>query len=72
MEDKKFSLLAAIGNTPLIKIGNVYAKLESVNPSGSIKDRMALYMLEQAEKQSLLKPGSTIIEATTGNSNDQE
>ena len=67
MEDKRFSLLAAIGNTPLIKIGNVYAKLESVNPSGSIKDRVALEIIEAAEREGKLKKGGTIVEASSGN-----
>lgn len=67
MEDKKFSLLAAIGNTPLIKIGNVYAKLESVNPSGSIKDRVALEIIEAAEREGKLAKGDTIVEASSGN-----
>jgi len=67
MEDKSFSLLAAIGNTPLIKIGNVYAKLESVNPSGSIKDRVALEIIEAAEREGKLKKGGTIVEASSGN-----
>lgn len=58
----------AIGNTPLIKITDqIYAKLETVNPSGSIKDRMALHLLNNAEKQGLIRPGGTIIEATSGN-----
>jgi cysteine synthase A len=63
-----------IGKTPLIKLGRIsgndctiMAKLESMNPSGSIKDVMALFMMEVAEKKGLLKPGSTIIEATSGN-----
>jgi cysteine synthase A len=63
-----------IGKTPLVKLGRIsgndctiIAKLESMNPSGSIKDVMALYMMEIAEKQGLLKPGSMIIEATSGN-----
>ena len=65
-------LLTAIGNTPLVKvpfntIGTVYAKLEYLNPGGSLKDRTALYMVEQAEKNGLLKPGGTIIEASSGN-----
>ena len=51
MKDNKFNVLDAIGNTPLIKIDNVYAKLESVNPSGSIKDRVALEIIEAAEKE---------------------
>jgi len=67
MIDRKYSLLAAIGNTPLIKIGNVYAKLESVNPSGSIKDRVALEIIEGAERDGELKEGSIIVEASSGN-----
>ncbi len=66
------SLLDAIGNTPLVRIpfdspATVYAKLEYLNPGGSIKDRTALYMIEQAEKRGTLKPGGTIIEASSGN-----
>lgn len=65
-------LLAAIGNTPLVQMpfqthATVYAKLEYLNPGGSIKDRSALYMIEYAEKTGLLKPGGTIIEASSGN-----
>ena len=57
-----------IGNTPLIEIGDkIYAKLETYNPSGSIKDRMAHYILTQARKNKTLKPGDTIVEATSGN-----
>lgn len=63
MED----ILNAIGNTPLVKIDNIYAKLETVNPSGSIKDRMAKFMIEKAEERGELKKGYTIIEATSGN-----
>ncbi|MDF2529941.1 MAG: hypothetical protein K0Q57_821 [Gammaproteobacteria bacterium] len=66
------SLLAAIGNTPLVKLdlpteGSVYAKLEYLSPGGSIKDRSALYMIEHAEKNGLLKPGYTLIEGSSGN-----
>lgn len=61
------NILDTIGNTPLIKIGEIYAKLETVNPSGSIKDRMAKYMIEKAEERGELKPGFYIIEATSGN-----
>lgn len=58
----------AIGHTPLIKIGErLYAKLESVNPSGSVKDRMAEFVLNAAEQRGELKPGGTIVEATSGN-----
>ena len=65
-----------IGNTPLIKINdfngekicaNLYAKLEYLNPAGSVKDRAALYMINDAEKKGLLKKGSVIIEPTSGN-----
>jgi len=57
-----------IGNTPLIKISDkIYAKLETYNPSGSIKDRMACYILTQAIKRGELKKGDTIVEATSGN-----
>ena len=69
------NILDAIGNTPLIKIEklgsgfkfNIFAKIETVNPSGSIKDRIAKYMIEKAEKRGELKPGHIIIEATSGN-----
>lgn len=60
--------LNAIGNTPLIDLNDgIYAKAEFLNPSGSVKDRMALYIVEQAEKNGLLKPGDTIVESTSGN-----
>jgi cystathionine beta-synthase len=66
------SLLDAIGNTPLVRVNfdtaaHVYAKLEYLNPGGSVKDRSALYMIEYAEKQGLLKPGGTIVDASSGN-----
>jgi cysteine synthase len=51
----KGSILETIGDTPLIKIGRIFAKLEAVNLSGSIKDRVAKYMLEEAEKRKLMK-----------------
>lgn len=65
-------LCSAIGNTPLVKINfdtpaHVYAKLEYLNPGGSIKDRSALYMIELAEKTGQLTPGGTIIDASSGN-----
>ena len=56
-----------IGNTPLIEIDGVLAKLETTNPSGSIKDRIASFMIEEAEKRWELKKGMKIIEVTTGN-----
>jgi cysteine synthase A len=68
------SILDLVGKTPIVelaKINNtkstILAKLEALNPSGSIKDVMALYMIDVAEKKGLLKPGSKIIEATSGN-----
>lgn len=64
-----------IGNTPIIKLNNlnikagvnIFAKLENNNPGGSVKDRIGIYMIEAAEKEGILKPGYTIIEATAGN-----
>jgi len=57
-----------IGNTPLIKLSDkLYAKAELFNPTGSIKDRPASYIINDAEKRKILKPGDTIIEATSGN-----
>ncbi|MHA6644456.1 PLP-dependent cysteine synthase family protein [Mesorhizobium sp. A623] len=62
------SVLACIGNTPLVTLSpGVYAKAEYFNPSGSIKARMANYMIERAEAEGLIKPGYTIVEATSGN-----
>jgi cystathionine beta-synthase len=69
------NILETIGNTPLIKLNKVakdfpctvLAKVEYFNPGNSIKDRMALKMLEVAEKEGKIKPGGTIIEGTSGN-----
>jgi cysteine synthase A len=61
------SILDAIGNTPMVEIEGIYCKLEYLNPSGSIKARIAKYMIERAEDEGLLKPGDTIVEATSGN-----
>jgi cysteine synthase A len=61
------SILETIGNTPLIKIGNIYAKLETTNPTGSIKDRLAWYLVKKAEERGELKKGDTILEVTSGN-----
>lgn len=68
----KKNLTDAIGNTPIVEIfkdkpGTIYAKLEYLNPGGSIKDRSALYMIESAEKSGALKPGMTLIDASSGN-----
>src|SRR5213083_1267337 len=73
--DIKNNILETIGNTPLIKINKitkgipctVLAKVDYFNPGNSIKDRMALKMVEMAEKEGKLKPGGTIIECTSGN-----
>ena len=64
-----------IGNTPILKINhmgvkpgvNIYAKLELMNPEGSVKDRVGVYMIEDARKKGLLKEGGTIVDATAGN-----
>src|SRR6266496_4453733 len=69
------TILDAIGNTPMVRLNNVvkgvkatvYAKVETFNPGNSIKDRMAVKMIEDAEKAGFLKPGGTIIEGTSGN-----
>ena len=61
------SMLETIGNTSLIRIGKIYAKLETMNPTGSIKDRLAWYLVKKAEERGELKPGNAIIEVTSGN-----
>ena len=69
------NILELIGDTPLIKLnrvteeleGNLYAKVEAFNPGHSTKDRIALYIIEEAEKRGILSPGDTIIETTSGN-----
>jgi cysteine synthase A len=68
------NILETVGNTPIVrlnKIGpkdvNIYVKIESFNPMGSVKDRLALGVIEDAEKSGALKPGQTVIEATSGN-----
>lgn len=69
------SILDTIGNTPIVKLNHVvpedaaevYVKLEFFNPAGSVKDRIALAMIEKAEKDGILKPGDTIVEPTSGN-----
>ena len=78
MADIKQSATELIGNTPLLQLNNyqkkvqatdatILAKLEYLNPAGSVKDRIAFSMIEDAEKKGLLKPGATIIEPTSGN-----
>jgi cysteine synthase A len=61
------SILDAIGNTPMLEIEGIYCKLEYLNPSGSIKARIAKYMIERAEDEGFLRHGDTIVEATSGN-----
>ncbi len=69
------TILDIIGNTPLVKLNRVtkglkplvLAKIEYLNPGGSVKDRMAIYVLEKARREGKLKPGATIVEATSGN-----
>ena len=61
------SILDAIGGTPLVEVEGIYCKLEYLNPSGSVKARIAKYMIERAEEEGLLKHGDTIVEATSGN-----
>ena len=61
------NILDAVGDTPLLKIEGIYCKCEFLNPSGSIKARIAKYIVERAEEEGLIAPGDTIVEATTGN-----
>ena len=74
MSHKYDNILETIGNTPVVKINklapegvNLYAKIEAFNPMGSVKDRLAIGVIEAAEKSGALKPGQTVIEATSGN-----
>src|SRR2546430_14460151 len=68
------SILETVGNTPVVRINklapkhvNLYVKVEAFNPLGSVKDRLALGVIEDAEKKGQLKPGQTVVEATSGN-----
>lgn len=70
----KSSILDTVGNTPIVRVNNlgpkhveIYAKLEAFNPLGSVKDRLALSVIETAERDGSLKPGQTVVEATSGN-----
>lgn len=73
--DVHMSIQDMIGSTPVLKLNhlgiegsvNLYAKLELMNPAGSVKDRVGMYMLQDAEERGLIKPGGTIVEATAGN-----
>ena len=67
-ENKSRMVSDFVGNTPFVKLSDVlFAKLESVNPGGSIKDRPVKYILDDAEKNGYIKRGDTIVEATSGN-----
>src|SRR5665647_1403180 len=68
------NILGTVGNTPVVRINtlgpkgiNLYVKIEAFNPLGSVKDRLALGVIEAAEKDGSLKPGQTVIEGTSGN-----
>src|SRR5210317_2360518 len=74
MKNRFENILETVGNTPIVKLNkigpkdvNVYVKIESFNPMGSVKDRLALGVIEDAEESGALKPGQTVIEATSGN-----
>src|SRR5499426_4187672 len=72
---RKFAnILETVGNTPVVRIGklappdvNLFVKIEAFNPMGSVKDRLALGIIEDAERSGKLRPGQTVIEATSGN-----
>lgn len=69
------NIISVVGHIPLVRLGRmvdstmgtVLAKIENINPAGSIKDRIAVHMIKRAEEQGILKPGSTIVESTSGN-----
>src|SRR5919201_526249 len=68
------NILGTIGNTPVVKVGklapagiDLWVKIEAFNPLGSVKDRLALGVIEDAERRGILKPGQTVVEATSGN-----
>ena len=71
---KYANIMETVGNTPVVKINrlappdvNLYVKVEAFNPLGSVKDRLALGVIEDAERTGKLKPGQTVVEATSGN-----
>src|SRR5512140_2944021 len=74
MAKRYLSILETIGNTPVVRInrlapagGNLFVQVEAFNPLGPVKDRLALGVIEAAEKSGALKPGQTVLEATSGN-----
>ena len=67
-------ILGTIGNTPVVRVNRIapagrtiYVKIEFFNPGGSVKDRLAIAMIDDAEQRGLLKPGQTVVEPTSGN-----
>ncbi|MCB2136477.1 MAG: pyridoxal-phosphate dependent enzyme, partial [Rhodobacteraceae bacterium] len=74
MINRHSGILQTIGNTPIVRINRLapegvelYVKLEAFNPMGSVKDRLALGIIEAAERDGTLRPGQTVVEATSGN-----
>src|SRR6201747_2040412 len=74
MKHKFDNILGTVGNTPVVRINklapagvNLFVKIEAFNPLGSVKDRLALGVIEDAERSGALKPGQTVVEATSGN-----
>src|SRR5678815_4143409 len=75
IRDSQENVLGLIGNTPLVRLNRlakgvkakVFAKMENLNPGYSVKDRIGIAMIEAAEREGLLKPGGTVVEATSGN-----
>ncbi|MBT6435459.1 MAG: pyridoxal-phosphate dependent enzyme, partial [Deltaproteobacteria bacterium] len=75
MHGAKANILDAVGNTPIVKLNSIgthteaeiYVKCEYLNPGGSMKDRIAINMINDAEERGLIQPGGTIVEATSGN-----
>src|SRR6202047_437311 len=74
MGHKYANILETVGNTPIVRVNklappdvNLYVKIEAFNPLGSVKDRLALGVIEDAERRGTLRPGQTVVEATSGN-----
>jgi cystathionine beta-synthase len=75
MGELRNSILESVGRTPMVRLnrvteglaGSLYAKCEFLNPGGSVKDRIAVELIEDAERRGLLRPGGTLVEATSGN-----
>ena len=67
MQEKLNALASKIGNTPIVKVGEVYAKLESKNPAGSVKDRAGFYIVKDGIEKGLIEENDVIVEATSGN-----